>query len=133
MPKDASDMSHRLCDILPPSVSRYTARYKVKQSRIEYFLGLSRVVTLISLLAALKETCSLNSLHIYCVASKVKFRKNAMQAMPSANLCKKLGETERVVLFIRQINCREGFCLFIQDWGCVHRTFANDWSQIGHI
>ena len=30
-----------------------------------YFLGFSRVVTLISLLAALKETCSPDSLHNY--------------------------------------------------------------------
>ena len=45
-----------------------------------YFLGFCRVVTLISLLTALKETCSPNSLRIYCKQGYIPQECNSSKA-----------------------------------------------------
>ena len=69
----------------PPRVKRIIFEKNI------YFLGFSRVVTLTSLLTALKETCSPNSLHIYCEQGA------RMQREQGTKPCNNFGKTEEVV------------------------------------
>jgi len=70
-------------------------KFIITHQHIKYFLGFSRVVTLISLLVALKETYSPSSLHIHCEQGYIPY-KNATRARPRANPFNNSGETEEV-------------------------------------